>query len=171
MFQDTTQATMSDRQRRIYQFIKANPTGVLASVDPNGEPHAAVIYHVIDDRDFGISFLTKKATKKYDNLIHQNRVVLVVFDAARQTVAQVFGKAEEVTKPETINLIANAVNQASLKTSKQGILPIAKLEAGDYAGFRILPTQIRMAVYTQPKSGNGHDAFESIESFELRPEA
>lgn len=162
---------MTERQQRIFDYLNGNPAGVLATVDPNGEPHATVIYHHIYEDDFSISFLTKRGTKKYDNLIRKNHVVLVVFDMFTQTVAQVFGEAQEVTDPEKINLIFRQTNQASLKTSDGGIPPIAKLNAGEFAAFMIEPVQIRMACYARPDSGDYSHVFESLESFELKPAA
>lgn len=165
----STKKTMTERQQRIYDFISTNRAGVLASVDPNGEPHATVIYHAISGTDFSVSFLTKRGTKKYDNLVHNNHVVLVVFDAKDQTVAQVIGEAHELTDNDSVNDVAAAVNQTSLETSPNGIIPIAKLDAGEYTGFKIVPKQIRMAMYARPDSGDASHIFESLESFELKP--
>jgi uncharacterized protein YhbP (UPF0306 family) len=162
-----TNAKLTERKKRIYNFINKTSVGVLASVDPNGEPHASVIYHCINKNDFTISFLTKKNTKKYDNLTHKNHVILVIFDLQTQTVAQVFGRTREVTDPDDINSIATLINKVSVKISKNTILPIAKLEAGEFAAFTISPFQIRMACYVQPHSGDYSPTFDSIESFEL----
>jgi len=157
----------TQRQQRIYDFLSANQVGVLATVDPNGEPHGAVIYFSID-KDFMVTFLTKSGTKKYDNLTRNNHAVLVVFDPVTQTVAQLVGKAVEITDTNNINAIAAAVFKVSLKSSAHGTLPITKLEAGEYAAFQIQPVQIRMARYGQLDSGDYRELFESIESFELR---
>lgn len=161
---------LTERQQRIYDFLNTHRAGVLATVDPNGEPHGVVIYHAIH-RDFSISFLTKKGTKKYDNLIKNNHAELVVFDAKSQTVAQVRGKAIEVDNSYDINAVAAAVFMTSIKTSDGGVPPIVKLEAGDYVAFTIKPDQIRMASYARPDSGDYDKIFESIESFELHDDA
>lgn len=158
---------MTERQRRIFDFIDSNRAGVLASVDSEDMPHATVIYHVINETDFSISFLTKKETRKYSNLIHNKHVMLVIFDATSQTVVQVVGQAHEITDSDTINAIAAAVCDASLQDSPNGIIPIAKLKAGELMAFRIKPEQIRLACYAQPGSGDYDHVFESIESFEL----
>lgn len=159
--------TMTDRQQRIFDFISHHPSGVLASVDPNGEPHAAVIYHTISDEDFSVSFLTKSGTKKYDNLVRNNHVILVVFDPVSQTVAQVIGEAHELTSNDEINDVAALVSKASLETSPNRVIPIAKLDAGEYVAFRIDPKQIRMASYGRSDTAGSTGIFESIESFEL----
>lgn len=159
---------MNTRQQRIFDFLTEHKAGVLASVDPNGEPHAAVIYHTVDADDFSLSFLTKTRTKKYDNLIRNNHVVYIVFDSTTQTVAKVVGKAKEIKDHNYINQTAQAISEASLETAKSSIVPITKLEAGDYVAFRIKPDQIRMATYSDPKTGDYKELFETLETFELK---
>lgn len=159
--------SLSERQRRIFDFLDQTRVGVLTSVDPNGEPHGAVIYFAIEN-DFVTYFLTRRETKKADNLIRNNHVMLVVFEPSSQTVAQIVGRAELVQENYLVNKIAAAVFMTSIKTSQGGVPPIAKLEAGEYVGFKIKPDQIRMASYVRPDSGSYDKIFESIESFELK---
>lgn len=161
-----SKAALGERQQRIFDFINSNRAGVIASVDADNQPHASVIYHVMDKTNFRISFLTKTGTKKYDNLIRNNHVVLVIFDPKTQTVAQVIGKVFETTDPDEINAIAETISETSLATSNNDVPPIAKLDAGDYTAFKLIPDQIRMASYSQPQSGDYDRIFESIESFE-----
>lgn len=158
---------LSERQERIYGFLKENAVGVLASVAPGGDPHASVIYFAVN-QDFTISFLTKTATRKHTNLLRDNRVMLVVFDPKNQTTVQVSGNAEELHGGQEINDVAAAIFITSLKTSDGGIPPIAKLLAGEYAAYTIRPYEFRMASYARPVSGEYESIFESLESFELK---
>lgn len=161
---------LPERQWLIYAFLREHPVGVLTSVDPNGYPHGAVIYYYVD-KHFSISFLTKKGTKKYDNLVRNGKIMLVVYEPLSQSVAQVIGEAEEMKDDYDVNAMAQHIFEASMKTSEGGVPPIVKLEAGEYAGFSIQPYQIRMAVYERPDSGDYTQLFESIESFELKQDA
>lgn len=155
------------RQRRIHNFLRANPVGVLSSVDPNGDPHSVVIYFSIDNQ-FQVFFLTKSDTQKYDNLLRHDHVMLTVFDAESQATAQIAGIAVEITDNYEVSSVAGAVLAASLMTSREGQPPISKLQAGAYVAFRIEPNQIRMAVYSRPDSGSYDELFDTIESFELK---
>ena len=156
----------SDRRQRMYTFLKETPIGVLSTIDPDGNPHGTVIYFTLN-KQFRISFLTKADTRKYDNLMRHNHVMLTVFDARSQTTAQITGRAEEVTESAELNSIAGHILGASLQTSDSNVMPITKLEAGPYAAFHIQPLQIRMAMYARPNRGEYSDVFESVESFEL----
>lgn len=135
-------------------------------VDPDGEPHAVVVYYSLG-KDFVISFLTRNGTKKYDDLMHNDHVMLVVFEPPKQKVAQVIGKAVQVKDSYKVNEVAADILRASLD-SESGMPPIIKLDAGEYTAFRIRPDQIRMASFASPESGDYDNVFESIESFNLK---
>jgi nitroimidazol reductase NimA-like FMN-containing flavoprotein (pyridoxamine 5'-phosphate oxidase superfamily) len=160
-------APLNERQRRIHDFLSGNRTGVLAMVDPDGEPHGVVVYYAVGDK-FAISFLTKTHTKKYDNLIRNSHVMLVVFEPSGQKVAQITGKATEIKDNYEVNAVAADIFKTSLNTSESGMPPLVKLDAGAYTAFRITPGQIRMATFANPDSGDYENVFESIESFNLK---
>lgn len=162
----TIASKYSDRKQRIHDFLSQTAIGVLSTVNPDGEPHGVVIYFNIN-ADFGITFLTRSGTRKYDNLKHHNHLMLTVFDVVTQTTAQITGRAVEITDSYEINQVAASMLAISLKISEPGLPPITKLEAGDYVAFTIQPVQIRMAVYARPDPGEYTELFESIESFEF----
>lgn len=160
------ETALSERQQRMYDFLTDTPVGVLATVDPNGCPHGAVIYFTVD-KQFNLFFLTKTGTKKYDNLIRNDQVMLIVHEPVSQSVAQVIGKTFEIKDSYEVNRVAQRIFEISLRTSEAGVPPINKLHAGAYTAFLITPLQIRMAVYERPDDGDYGHIFESIESFEL----
>jgi len=162
------QPDFSDRKQRFYDFLTANRIGVLSTVTPDGDPHGVVIYFDID-HNFAASFITRNGTKKYDNLRHNNHVMLTVFEPKKQAVVHIAGTATEITDIYELKEIAAATLAISLSTSETGQPPITKLEAGEFVGFKIAPKYIRMAVYARPQSGQPADLFESLESFELEP--
>lgn len=167
IFNDDTKFT--DRKKRIFTFLRENPIGVLSSVTPDGNPHGAVVYFRVD-KDFSVSIFTKTGTRKYDNLKRNNHVMLTVFEPETQATVQVTGVAEEVQDNYELSGIAGTIMGISMNTSEAGVPPLSKLDAGMYTAFKILPMQIRMAVYARPDSGGYDDIFDSIESFELSEE-
>lgn len=159
----------SDRKKRMYQFLTENPVGVLSTLTPDGMPHGVVIYFVAS-KDFVVSFLTKTGTRKYDNLIHNGRVQLTVFEPSTQAVVQLSGYAKEVADSVSINAIAGSILGVTQRAGQPGPSPLTKLEEGHFTAFNIKPYQVRMAVYARPDSGSYGDIFESVESFELEDE-
>lgn len=158
---------LTDREQRIYDFLKSCPVGVLSSVTPDNEPHGSVIYFTVD-QNFVVSFVTKSETRKYDNITRHRNITLTVYEPNSQTTAQIIGKAQEIKDNYEVNLVAGAILAASMKMSDEGLPPISKLSAGEYVGFKVEPDQITMAVYSRPDSGDYTELFETIESFELR---
>lgn len=156
----------SDRKQRIFDYLSSNPIGVLSTVNSNCDPHGAVIYFAIDS-NFNISFITRNATRKFDNLKHHDHAMLTVYDPKTQTTAQVIGAVHEIRDNDKINEIAQQIFKSSLQTSDAGIPPISKLFEGSYVAFTIDPAQVRMAVYGRPDSGDYTKMFESLESYEL----
>lgn len=157
---------LSDRKQRIYKFLTESPLGVLSTVDSEGNPHGSVVYITVN-KHFQIGFLTKADTLKYQNLINHPAIMLTVFDPESQTTAEVIGRATEVSDGYEINAIAGHVLRAALNTSRVGVPPISKLQAGPYVAFIIEPAQIRIAVYGRPDPGNYNELFDAIESFDL----
>jgi general stress protein 26 len=155
------------KRERMHAFLEKIPVGVLSSVSPDNTPHGAVVYFSVS-KEFVISILTKRQTKKYDNLKHNNHVMLTVYEPLSQTTLQVTGLAEEVIDAVEINNIAETNLAASLKTSESGIPAIMKLDAGEYVAFAIRPVEIRMASYIKPDSGAASELFEIVENFSQR---
>ena len=154
------------RQKRIFNFLKDHHVGVLSSVTPDGNPHGTVIYYAIDN-DFNIHVLTKIGTRKYDNLVHNEHVMVTVYESSTQTTVQFSGFAVERAGSNNINETANAIF-AHLATDNEGLPPIMKLQAGAFTTFQLEPVQIRMAIYARPNAGGYGELFESIESFHLK---
>ncbi len=154
-------ASSSESNRRIYNFLKVHPVGVLAMVDPEGNPHATVIYFSVDE-EFNITFTTKRDTKKHDNLKHNNHVQLIAYEASSQTTVQITGIAKDIShEPEASEAFSNTV-RASMQTSGADVPPISKLQAGHYVAYKLSPKQIRMAIFARPDPG-GYDIYETID--------
>ncbi len=151
----------SESSQRIYDFLKNNRIGVLASVDPNGNPHAATIYFSVDE-EFNILFTTKERTKKHDNLVHNNHAMLVTYEPTSQTTAQVTGVTEIVDNKVQAKQIFIDTLKASRDTSESGNPPISKLQAGGYVAYKLKPVQIRMAIFRRPDP-SGADIYETLD--------
>ena len=153
--------THTEERSRILEFLQHNSVGVLATVDPNGEPHAAAIYFTVDD-DFNILFLTKTGTKKHDNLKHHNHAMLVAYDAKSQTTAQVKGTVTEITDVTRMQRVFSDILKISMKTSEAGVMPLDKLQAGEYVAYSLDPKEVRMAVFIRPDPGDYSQIFETV---------
>ncbi len=154
---------LSEERAHILKFLQQNPVGVLATVDPSGEPHASAIYFTASD-DFIISFLTKTGTKKHENLQHNGHAALVSYEASSQTTVQAKGIVTEVTDAQRIQGIFSEILKISMRTSEAGVPPLDKLQAGQYVAYQFNPKEARMAVFARPDPEDYEHIFEITKS-------
>lgn len=140
--------TISDYNPAIRDFLITHSIGILATASPDGVPHAATIYFVIDP-DFSVYFLTKARTQKHTNLEHNPKAALAVYDAESQTSVQVQGAVESLTDPEHIQQIHERIVIVTHLTSEGEKPPVDKLDAGDYAAYRLRPELVKMAEFVK----------------------
>lgn len=151
----------AESKQKIYKFLNTHPVGTLSTTDEDGNPHASVVYFSVNE-EFTITFVTRKRTRKYQNLQQDVRAMLVAFDTADQTTVQISGVVSRLEQSADIQQAMRDMVKASYTTSKPGSPPpITKLEAGEYAAYQLLPQEIRYAVFTHTDRP-GSDPFETI---------
>lgn len=155
------QPVSEESVERIYSFLKTQRSGVLSTVNKQGHPHGTVVYFSID-KAFNVSFMTKRDTRKNQNIIHNNHVSFVVFEPSTQTTAQISGKAQDISEQPEAQEVFRAMLKAAFDTSSSGMPPISKIYAGHYLTYRIKPEHISMAVFARPDPG-GYEMFETID--------
>ena len=132
-------------------FLKAHDAGVLATVSPDGNPHASIVYYVADDL-FNIYFLTKLGSRKYTGILSHP---VVAFTIGRQDVPQTLqieGVAVELTnddekRPHVAELMDTLSNNNPL------YIPIAKMDS-EVVIMWIQPKWIRWADFSTHGIGN-----------------
>lgn len=159
--------TAISREDRILGFLRDHQTGVLATASRDGTPHASVIYYFVDSL-FNAYFITKKLTTKANNLRLNNRAALSVYDDATQTVAEIHGEVVELRDPMEANQAFRNALRSSLHTAGNAIPPISKLAAGDYVSYKLVPGEVRMAVFNKRSSEQTDGLYEIIDRHALR---
>lgn len=157
----TIQSTSSDQSEKLIRIFLTNQrSGVLATADRNGDPHAATVYYKLDD-DLTILFGTRSETQKFKNLEENKQAAFVVYDEATQTTVQITGRVEFVEDEATREHVLEMMHSSSVEQSAENVPPVGKLNAGDYKIIRILPMVMRLAEYSVAKPGS-NDIFETI---------
>lgn len=157
----TIQSTSSDQSEKLIRIFLTNQrSGVLATADRNGNPHAATVYYTLDD-DLTVLFGTRSETQKFKNLEENKQAAFVVYDEPTQTTVQITGRVEFVEDKATREHILATMQSSSVERSIENTPPVAKLNAGDYKIVRIIPMVIRLAEYSVAEPGSG-DIFETI---------
>lgn len=158
-------ATMTVGRRRLWKFLREHKVGVLATVDADGDPHAATLYYTTD-KPFTLWFVTKTGTKKHDNVSHNDRAMFVVYDAVSQTSVQITGLVAKVKDASRSRQVFADILAISAETSNSKVPPISKLLAGDYITYELEPKQIRMASFADTKA-KAHSYKEMFQTFDF----
>ncbi len=157
----TIQSTSSDQSEKLIRIFLTNQrSGVLATADRSGNPHAAVVYYKLDD-DMSVLFGTRSETQKFKNLEENKQAAFVVYDEPTQTTVQIMGRVEFVEDEATREQIIQNMKRSSAEMSVEPLAPAEKLNAGDYKIVRIIPMVIKLAEYSVTQPGSG-DLFETI---------
>lgn len=129
-------------------FLKSHDLAVLSTVDRTGNVHGAIVYYLIDKRDF-IYILTKSETGKGRNIYAHSQVALTVHEPNTQQTVQLQGIAEV----ETDQLIKERVfgQIVNLRSYQDGphLPPVTKLHDGAFMIIRITPTIISFHDYAK----------------------
>jgi general stress protein 26 len=136
----------SEDRSKIADFLDSHPVGVLATVDEYGDPNASTIYFKVND-DLEVTFTTKRDTKKHQNIENKSKVMLVVYDAENQSAVQLSGYAKEEKDPETAQNIYHGTLHAAEQTGEDVVPPIAKIAAGPYVAYSLIPSIVSMSEY------------------------
>ncbi len=81
-------------KQKALEFLKRNILAVVSTVTSDGKPNAAtVLYHVDDDLNF--YFVTRKSSRKFENLAANNNVAIVVGVGGEPRTIQMEGQAQQ----------------------------------------------------------------------------
>lgn len=152
--------TQSAVAKRIRKELAAQRVGTIGVIDTNGLPHLTAVYFHVGD-EFITSFATKTGTKKHQLLKKNGNVQLLVFDEARQLTIQLSGIAHEVSDRSMINKIVDSTYWTAAQSADQSP-PIAKVHAGEFVAYQILPTRVTLAHFL-PEADADYATFESLE--------
>lgn len=126
---------MTEQQRKeVLMFTQKNKSAVLATVSPEGEPQAATITHLMDN-DFTLYFVTKKESRKFQNITHNPRVSIVIgTDPSVPTTVQIQGRATVIPKPHHF-IIAHLTKKINLTDVEWW--PLLKAQKGEHEFIKV----------------------------------
>ena len=150
----------TESKRLIREFLRERSSGVLASADAAGNPHAAVVYFVPED-GYTILFATKRETQKYKNIEANNNVAFAIYDEVLQIAIQIMGHVEVVQEESLRESVLSSMVEKSASISGRETPPPDKLSSGDYAILRLFPLVIKMSIFAR-SDYDGDDIYETI---------
>lgn len=153
---------LHNSREQLLAFLEDNHVGVLATTSNFGKPHAATVYTTFD-QDLNIYFVTRKNTRKSQNLQGNNQIALAIYNATSQTTLQAEGTAVEVTQPQKVQWIFNDIWRIASQISPTNPPPQTQLMgAGDYIAYKLSAPTLRLATYAQSTSARPEDIFATV---------
>lgn len=146
-----------DSVSTIAAYINEHPLAVLSTVEPSGTPHGTTLY-AGSDSQLHVFFMTKRETRKHQNILSNPKVALTFSGEDHQTTLQLSGIASEVTVPDE-GATAFQVLGSIRHNSEDFRLPISKIEAGPYIVYRV---DVNQALLTEYEHGNRVDGIVTV---------
>ncbi len=101
----------AETRNGILEMLDSQRVAVLSTIGPK-EPYSCLVSFDVTRELDTIFFATKRARRKYHNIVHDSRVSLIIdnrdnenFDLMKTTVVTVIGTAAECTGSETIGYL------------------------------------------------------------------
>lgn len=152
--------TSSAVAKRIIKELSSMRVGTLGVITEQNTVHLSAVYYSLAE-DFVISFATKANTKKHQLLQKNGNVQLLVFDEAKQLTIQITGIAHQVSDTTLENQIIDNAYWIAARTADEAP-PIAKIHAGEFVAYQILPMRITMSHFL-PEEDADYATFESLD--------
>ena len=141
----------------IAAYINEHPLTVLSTVEPSGTPHGTTLY-AGSDPQLHIFFMTKRETRKHQNILSNPKIAMTFSGEDHQTTLQLSGIASEVTIQDE-GAVAFQVLGSIRHGSEDFRLPISKIEAGPYIVYRV---DVSEALLTEYERGDRVDGIVTV---------
>lgn len=147
--------------KKVHDFLKHHPMGVLSTTSEDNKPWGAAIYYVADE-DFNFFFATRAKTLKYENISNNPSVALTIADEASQTTVQVAGNISRVPAEDYMDIVFDKLASIKPKDDRHWTPPMTKIHSGDYMVMKLTPTKLHYADYEQFNPDVTHNYIETI---------
>jgi len=148
--------------KNVLSYLNTQLTCVVASVAPNGQPQAATVFFWVNDvkgDKFKLFFVTRRHTRKFNNIIAEPRVAMVVGTAFEPTTVQIDGEAtllDMATGIKNLRGFRKMMDKHSIQARiYDGAFypksPFKALDGEDYAIFRVVPKSVTLMNYDTKK--------------------
>ena len=135
----------SEDVKKIVEFIKVHPLGVLGTVSVTGEPFGAAVYFGTDD-ELNLYFITKSETQKNKNIVENTLVSMTFADEASEQTVEAGGEVSVIMNNEQRHEAIAALSQVK-HASNDWLPPLPKIDAGYYIVYKVTPSYARLISY------------------------
>lgn len=127
-------------------FLKSHSLASLATVSPEGQPRARLLYYASDDA-FNTYFLSLANTRKVADIRANPKAALVVASDDKEHTLQIEGVFEEMTDTATFGPMITELSK-NLYPETGPSAPITHMDKAHPVFFKLTPTWIRWNNFT-----------------------
>ncbi|MDL2341970.1 MAG: pyridoxamine 5'-phosphate oxidase family protein [Patescibacteria group bacterium] len=132
--------------KKVYDFLKKHPMGVLSTSGSDETTWGAAIYYIADE-DLNLYFVTRTGTLKYKNLEERPFAALTVVDAENQITVQLSGKVEKMPINKYMDVFFDKFAAMRPDGDYHWAPPVDKVHEGNYMPLQLTPTHLQYADY------------------------
>lgn len=122
------------KKLKAFEFLCERRYGTASTVSIENKPESALLYYIVKDKD--IYFITPRISRKYRNLLTNDRISLTVFSEKPPLELQIEGSAETIDNPDLKDEIAKLyLEQANKNPQTVNWPPVLKLPNLEGFGF------------------------------------
>ncbi len=149
---------------RVYDFIRLNRAGALATIDEAGHPHVAIVYVIVHE-DLSLYFSTRVEGRKFQNLLDRPVVSLTFFNEDDMESVQLTATAERVESLQLEQEILHKLIVYRYGEPNWPVPPVKMFEQGatnELAIIKITPFELTHASFATNESGRYKPFFQKI---------
>lgn len=124
--------------------------------------HAATVY-ITFDQDLNIYFVTRKGTRRSQNIHANAQATIAIYNAASQTTLQSEGTTIDVNDPSKVQWVFNDIWRIATQTSPDSPPPQTQLMGvGEYMVYKLLAPSLRLATFKSRNTTNPEQIFNVV---------
>jgi len=127
-------------------FLREHDIGVLSTVERTGALSSSVVYYTITDEH--LYFMTKENTHKAENIIGNQHVSFIVYDATKLKTVQIQGIVEQVIDENLKIEVLTALMKPRTYSDGSQKPPILRMSNAGIQTYRITPTRYNFIDYS-----------------------
>jgi len=132
--------------KKVYEFLKKHPMGILSTASGPGTVWGAAIYFLAD-KDLNIYFVTRAGTFKYENIEAMPFAALTVSDSKSQITVQLSGAVQQMPVNKYMDVFFDKFATIRPEGHFEWAPPIDKIHKGNYMPLQLTPSFLQFADY------------------------
>lgn len=150
-------------KQKVYEFLHEFRAATLSTFDGK-TPHGATVYAAAD-RDLNLYFTTRTEGRKYNNLVKNPTVAMVITDDRRMITVQATGRAISMEGEQVEADILDRLWRFRFDDPNWPVPPIKLLEndfSRELSVIKVVPSEMSCANFEGTPSGHYRSYFEKI---------